>query len=337
MGSVSSTAFLSLRNNSLFGELPSTLQNLADMMMLDLSENQFTGSIPTWIGDKLSNLLALNLRSNNFQGDIPHQICALNSLQVLDLGSNNISGSIQKCFSNYQNAMSAKAQGLNLREYISSAPFSVSIGTLLVMKGREDEYNAILGFVTSIDLSVNNLTGEIPKELCNITELQSLNLSRNLLRGKLPENMGNMKRLETLDLSINQLHGGIPSSFSNLNFLNHLNLSYNNLTGQIPLSTQLQSFNESSYIGNHLCGPPVTKNWSTNGETVPDVTKGGSHEGRKRSKVNGLFVSIMIGFVMGFWGVVAPLFFIRSWKIAYYKKLGQIGDKLYVFWATIGM
>ncbi|MFQ6635555.1 hypothetical protein Gotur_010399 [Gossypium turneri] len=40
---------------------------------------------------------------------------------------------------------------------------------------------------------------------------------------------------------------------------------------------------------------------------------------------------------MGFWGVVAPLFLIRSWKIAYYRKLDQINGKLYLFWATMGI
>ncbi|XVE62762.1 hypothetical protein DITRI_Ditri06bG0145500 [Diplodiscus trichospermus] len=132
---------------------------------------------------------------------------------------------------------------------------------------------------------------------------------------------------------MNHHHGEIPSSFSTLNFLNHLNLSYNNLTGKISSSAQLQSFDEFSYIGNHLCGPPIAKNCSTNGKT-PDVTKGGSSEGRKRSKVNGLYVSIVAGFVMGFWGIEAPLFFIRSWRLTYYRKLEHIGDKLYVFWAT---
>ncbi|KAK8589546.1 hypothetical protein V6N12_023940 [Hibiscus sabdariffa] len=44
---------------------------------------------------------------------------------------------------------------------------------------------------------------------------------------------------------------------------------------------------------------------------------------------------MVVGFVMGFWGVVATLFFIRSWRHAYYQKLEHIGRKLYVFWATM--
>ncbi|TYJ12119.1 hypothetical protein E1A91_A11G326500v1, partial [Gossypium mustelinum] len=91
---------LNLRNNRMFGELPSTLQNSLHLVMLDLSENHFSGSIPAWIGDKLSNLAILSLRSNNFDGHIPHKICDLQFLQNLDLAHNNISGVIPKCFNN---------------------------------------------------------------------------------------------------------------------------------------------------------------------------------------------------------------------------------------------
>ncbi|PPR83213.1 hypothetical protein GOBAR_AA37503 [Gossypium barbadense] len=116
-----------------------------------------------------------------------------------------------------------------------------------------------------------------------------------------------MKLIESLDLSMNQLNGEIPPSFSNLNFLNHFNVSYNNLTGQIPTSTQLQSFENFCYMGNHLCGPPLTKNCSTEGIPTNAANNGNSSEG---SNVNWLYVSIVLGFVMGFWGVVAPLLFI---------------------------
>ncbi|XVF57223.1 hypothetical protein PTKIN_Ptkin06aG0187200 [Pterospermum kingtungense] len=330
LGSMGGILSLDLRNNSLFGEIPSALQHLTYMLLLDLSGNQFTGSIPTWIGYNLSNLVILNLRSNKLQGHIPDQICALDSLQVLDLGYNNISGTIPKCFSNLT-AMATKP----LEKYLRFLPYSFwpvpRLGTTLVMRGREDEYSTTLGLVTSIDLSVNSITGELYAELGNLTRLRSLNMSGNLLTGKIPETVGNMEWLESLDLSMNRLRGEIPSSLSKLNFLNHLNLSYNSLTGQIPSGTQLQSFDMFSYIGNHLCGPPVTANCIRNG----NVTNGGSNERRKRFKVNWLYVSIVLGFAMGFWGVVAPLFLSKSWRFAYYKKLERIGDKLYVFCATI--
>ncbi|KAK8329604.1 hypothetical protein V6Z12_A11G333600 [Gossypium hirsutum] len=277
---------LNLRNNRMFGELPSTLQNSLHLVMLDLSENHFSGSIPAWIGDKLSNLAILSLRSNNFDGHIPHKICDLQFLQNLDLAHNNISGVIPKCFNN----LSAMATTNKTNNF--------------------DEYGSTLGLVTSMDLSANSLTGEIPKEIGSLVGLLSLNFSGNLLIGNIPESIGNMELMESLDLSMNRLNG------------------------QIPTSTQLQSFENLSYMGNHLCGPPLTKNCTAKGIPTDIANNGSSSEGRK---VNSPYVSLALGFVMGFWGVVAPLFFIRSWRIAYYRKLDHIYGKLYVFWATMGM
>ncbi|KAL7194629.1 hypothetical protein ACSBR1_034957 [Camellia fascicularis] len=87
-----------------------------------------------------------------------------------------------------------------------------------------------------------------------------MNFSRNRLIGPMLAEIGDLKLLESLDLSKNQLSGGIPISLSNLNFLSHLDLSDNNLSGRIPLSTQLQSLDNSTFVGNpELCGAPLTK------------------------------------------------------------------------------
>ncbi|KAL8534027.1 hypothetical protein ACS0TY_010155 [Phlomoides rotata] len=47
----------------------------------------------------------------------------------------------------------------------------------------------------------------------------------------------------------------MPNSFS---AMYSLNLSCNNLIGRIPESTQLMGMDASSFVGNNLCGPPVT-------------------------------------------------------------------------------
>ncbi|MBA0753631.1 hypothetical protein Gogos_020105, partial [Gossypium gossypioides] len=155
---------LNLRNNSMFGELPSTLRNSSGLIILDLSENHFSGNVPAWIGDKFSNLVVLSLRSNNFDGHIPHKICDLQYLQNLDLAHNNISGVIPKCFNNLS-AMATKNKTNNevFAPLVINFPFTFK--ALLVLKGREDEYGSTLGLVISMDLSVNSLTGEIPKEI----------------------------------------------------------------------------------------------------------------------------------------------------------------------------
>ncbi|MBA0716616.1 hypothetical protein Golax_015435 [Gossypium laxum] len=107
----------------------------------------------------------------------------------------------------------------------------------------------------------------------------------NLLTGKIPDNIGNMELMESFDLSMNRLNGEITPNFSNLNFLNNFNMSYNNLTRQIPASTQLQSFENLSYVGNHLCGPPLTKNCTSKGIPTDVANDGSNSEG---SRVNWL-------------------------------------------------
>jgi len=45
---------LVLRNNNLSGQLPSSLKNCSNnLALLDLGENKFHGSLPSWIGESL--------------------------------------------------------------------------------------------------------------------------------------------------------------------------------------------------------------------------------------------------------------------------------------------
>ncbi|KAM1014663.1 hypothetical protein ACFX2C_044621 [Malus domestica] len=112
--------------------------------------------------------------------------------------------------------------------------------------------------------------GEIPEELTSLICLQSLNLSTNLHTGRILSKINDMGSLESLDYYANQLSGEISPSISNLMFLHYLNLSYNNLIVQMPKSTQLQSFDLSSYAGNKLCGASLEDRCSTN-EAMPPI------------------------------------------------------------------
>ena len=191
-------------------------------MIIDIGENEFVGSIPSWIGHRRSSLMILSLRSNNFHGHIPKELCALTSLQILDLSHNKLFGSIPRCVENF-NAM---ATNKNSNDAIYSYSFSLSLdefgqfeSALLVIKGKVYEYGTILHQVKSIDLSKNNFSREIPKELTSLQGLQLLNLSFNIFTGRIPESISDMRSLESIDFSRNQLLGEIPPSISSLNFL----------------------------------------------------------------------------------------------------------------------
>ena len=87
---------------------------------------------------------------------------------------------------------------------------------------------------TEINLSSSGLTGSIPPEIGNLTNLSVLRLYGNQLTGAIPPEIGNLTNLTRLDLENNQLTGSIPSEIGNLTNLTDLYLYSNQLTGSIP-------------------------------------------------------------------------------------------------------
>lgn len=57
---------------------------------------------------------------------------------------------------------------------------------------------------------MNQLSGQIPRELGLLLNLEDLDLGINKLTGSMPTILGNMTRLTTLYLHHNQLSGQIP-------------------------------------------------------------------------------------------------------------------------------
>ena len=93
------------------------------------------------------------------------------------------------------------------------------------------------GRVSDLFLSSNQLTGEIPKELGNLSNLQeSVPLHANQLTGEIPMELGDLSNLQRLILSSNQLTGEIPAELGNLSNLTLLLLNNNQLTGELPQS-----------------------------------------------------------------------------------------------------
>ncbi|KAK3184076.1 hypothetical protein Dsin_031362 [Dipteronia sinensis] len=329
---------LHLRNNSMSGEMPTSLRNCERLAVIDLGNNKFSGTLPAWIGDSLLDLTILSLRSNRFHGMVPWQLCNLAMLQVLDFSRNSISGTIPECLNN----LTAMVQNTSSNALISSSYILGSPGVnggisagnyqehaLLVWKGVESEYKSTLGLLKSIDLSSNKLSGEVPVTVTSLIGLISLNLSRNSLTGPIPPKIGQLNLLNTLDLSDNLLAGEIPESCSQLNALGVLDLSNNNLSGKIPSNTKLQSFDPSAYAGNlELCGPPLSN--TCPGEEQPQDPDFDMEPREDGIITLGFYVSMALGFIAGFWGVVATLVLNRSWRHAYFQFLNHTKDQLYV-------
>ncbi|XP_016718381.1 receptor-like protein 43 [Gossypium hirsutum] len=85
-----------------------------------------------------------------------------------------------------------------------------------------------------LDLSWNQLSGQIPRSLGNLLQLTHLVLWQNQLSGKIPRSLGNLLQLTHLSLSGNQLSRQIPLSILNLTQLEYLRIGENSLQGSIP-------------------------------------------------------------------------------------------------------
>ena len=90
------------------------------------------------------------------------------------------------------------------------------------------------GRVIRLDLWQNNVSGEIPSRLGDLTSLRYLSLRRNNLSGEIPRELGGLANLDTLDLLSNNLNGEIPRELGGLTNLLSLYLAGNNLAGEIP-------------------------------------------------------------------------------------------------------
>ncbi|MCE2055055.1 hypothetical protein HAX54_041842 [Datura stramonium] len=116
--------------------------------------------------------------------------------------------------------------------------------------------------LTNISVLVNRLSGEIPKELGNISSLLYLNLEANQFSGTVPSELGKLISLQTLILSSNQLVGEVPTSFSELINLTDFRISDNNFSGPIP--DFIQNWKQLTKLEMHATGleGPIPSNIS---------------------------------------------------------------------------
>ena len=109
--------------------------------------------------------------------------------------------------------------------------------------------------VTEINLTRNQLKGEIPPELANLTNLKVLALGGNELTGTIPTWLGSLANLVELHLADNQLTGEISAELVGLTNLKVLALGGNELTGTIPTWLGSLANLEELYLwGNELTG-----------------------------------------------------------------------------------
>ena len=90
------------------------------------------------------------------------------------------------------------------------------------------------GRVTAVRLPDNGLTGSLPADIGNLSELTDLALYKNDVGGRIPNSMSRLPRLRSLDIGDNRFDGPVPVWLGNLSAMTNLSLWGNGFTGSIP-------------------------------------------------------------------------------------------------------
>ncbi|TKY55058.1 LRR receptor serine/threonine-protein kinase [Spatholobus suberectus] len=353
---ISSLKFLILSYNQFNGSIPPEFGNMTQLQALDLAFNNLNGSIPPSLGN-LSSLLWLMLADNSLTGEIPPELGNCSSLLWLNLANNKLSGNLPSELSkigrnatttfesnreNYR-MIAGSGECLTMRRWIPAdyPPFSF-VYSLLTRKNCRDLWDKLLKgygifpFCTPgssfrspqisgyVQLSSNQLTGEIPSEIGTMVNfsmlhlgfnnfsgkfppemgsipLVVLNMTRNKFSGEIPQEIGKMKCLMNLDLSYNNFSGTFPTSLNKLTELNKFNISYNPfISGEVPSTGQFATFEKDSYLGDtFLILPEFIDNIANNRNTPP------RKDHKKPTKLSVFLVFLVITLVFTTFGLLA--------------------------------
>ncbi|KAI3791257.1 hypothetical protein L2E82_04966 [Cichorium intybus] len=267
---IRSLKLLDISNNQIAGRIPSDgFGNLTQLVHLDMMLNNFNGSIPSQL-IQLPNLQYLDLSVNPLLGKLGPEVGSFRSLTTLRLGYNNFQGSIPRQLFEVKSL-----RILDLSNNFFQGVLSSEVGKLKNLERLYLDENFLSGNVpdeignltklTELYIKNNQFSGRIPGSITNLKELEILDLSNNSLSMQIPAGIGRLPNMTIIELSKNQLTGPIPSSIQNLSKLETLRLQHNNLAGDIP--TWL--FNITTLSGLFLGGEGSSLMWNNKTDLVP--------------------------------------------------------------------
>ncbi|KAG8639353.1 hypothetical protein MANES_14G120121v8 [Manihot esculenta] len=261
LGNMSLLESLDLSNNNFSGSIPSSLLKCNEFKIMGVNYNHLSGKIPNWIGN-LSQLQILHLSQNNIFGSLSCNFCPKDFTEV-HLFKNMLQGLLKDSFHNCPSLVVLDISHNNLIGRISKWIGEIPLSYIL--------------------LSQNHFEGEIPIQLCNCSSwYEKREKSNQPSRFFNPETGVSVRLMYSsyfyqaiilryfsgIDLSCNFLRGEIPPeignlsmikvnpiTFSNLGQIESLDLSYNNLEGKIPPQlTRLYSLAVFSVAHNNFSG-----------------------------------------------------------------------------------
>ncbi|XP_062076465.1 receptor-like protein EIX1 [Humulus lupulus] len=214
----SSLNYLNMSKNNLSSTLPNFPVQSSYKTTVDLSFNQFQGSVPPSLSINATRLFL----SNNAFTEFRYFLCEAKEERkkayLIDLSHNYLSGNLPDCWESFPNLVV-----LNLGYNMLSGHIPSSI----TMRN-----------IATLQLRHNNFSGTLPSSFEDNTSLQVLDLTNNTLEGTIPPWIGEKHNLVFLSLRSNKFYGSIPLNLCHLTQIQILDLSANDLSGAIPSCIQ---------------------------------------------------------------------------------------------------
>ncbi|EMS60645.1 Leucine-rich repeat receptor protein kinase EXS [Triticum urartu] len=285
LGNMTALQVIDFSGNGLVGLIPSNLENLCNLEVLNLDYNNInasigefmdrlprcswskiqvlsmyntnlTGKLPIWIGN-MTSLSVISASQNMITGTVPMGVGALGNLTVLDLSNNKLDGVLMKeHFSSLFKLEYLELGGNSLKIDIEQnwvPPFglkSIDLGSCLVGP-RFPEWIRWQTDVYSLCLRNANLDDVIPEWFwVTFFRTKFLDASGNKLRGSLPANLQHMS-VRMLYLGSNMLIGQIPGLPVNISYLN---LSSNSFSGSLPSKLKAPLLEQLLLANNQITG-----------------------------------------------------------------------------------
>ncbi|KAM3686275.1 hypothetical protein ACJW31_11G186100 [Castanea mollissima] len=337
----SSLVTLDLRDNYLNGNIPDWIGSVSSLNILLLGANHLEGRIPTELC-LLQKLNLLDLSYNKFLGPIPP--CLSNLSFGASTDKPDLEGLSDESFRRTSSPPTwAYPTNPRWTRFAYEEPTIENFAPInwekdvveFTTKSRTYSYKGdILNYMSGIDLSCNRLVGEIPPELGQINSIfRVMNLSHNNLTGQIPITFSNLKQMESLDLSYNNLNGKIPPQLTELTSLEVFSVAHNNLSGPLPdRKFQFGTFDENSYEGNPLlCGPPLHKDCTKIG---PQSIMPVDHMEEKSGSfmdISVFYISFVVAYIIVLLGIVTVLYINPYWRKAWFNLIEECIDTCYCF------
>ncbi|CAM6102422.1 unnamed protein product [Calypogeia fissa] len=148
---------------------------------------QLYGTFNTSTLSNLSQLRTLNVSNNNFKGSMPDDLGALPHLEQLWAGNAQFSGSFPNSLANNSKMTRLSLSGNNFSGPIPDLDGNTAMVFLdLSSNGFSGSIPALPPIAVTVSLSNNSLNGSIPSSFVVPTSLMTLDLSNNELSGPIP-------------------------------------------------------------------------------------------------------------------------------------------------------